>query len=140
MNTIIDKLRGCVSNFIYSGTKNPPKPLFICATLISSSPVYDDVCHLARFGKNHLRLVRNSTTEYLVDQVKYSIDNFHFRNHIDPFCHANYNPKNLRELDSVNTVTGVNICPKNLKLSVLINQKIFKTVYLNFLKTVYQNF
>ena len=36
-----------------------------------------------------------------------------------------------------------NCLPSNLgilKLSVLINQKIFKTVYLNFLKTVYQSF
>ena len=65
--------------------------------------VYDDVCHLASFAKNHVRLQTNETTEYF-SSLKFAIDKFHFKNHIDEFCHKNYNPRNVKELENVNTV------------------------------------
>ena len=65
--------------------------------------VYDDVCHLAGFAFNHIRLHRNETTEYF-NSLKFAIDKFHFKNHVDKNCHTNYNPKNVPELDGVNTV------------------------------------
>ena len=65
--------------------------------------VYDDACHLAGFSKNHVRAHRNETTEF-VDNLIHSIDFFHFKNHIDPFCHQNFNPRNVPQLEGVNTV------------------------------------
>ena len=65
--------------------------------------VYDDACHFAAFAKNHVRAHRNETTEY-VDNLTHAIDFFHFKNHIDPHCHENYNPRKVPELEGVNTV------------------------------------
>ena len=65
--------------------------------------VYDDICHLVAFALNHIRLKRNTTTEYF-NSLKFAIDKFHFKNHVDAYCHENYNPRKLSELDCVNTV------------------------------------
>ena len=65
--------------------------------------VYDDICHLVAFALNHIRLKRNTTTEYF-NSLKFAIDKFHFKNPVDAYCHKNYNPRKLSELDCVNTV------------------------------------
>ena len=64
--------------------------------------VYDDVCHLVKFALNHIFLQRNKSTEFF-NSLKFSFDCFHFKNHIDPFCHENFNPKDVPEIKSVNT-------------------------------------
>ena len=64
--------------------------------------VYDDVCHLVKFALNHILLERNKSTGFF-NSLKFSIDRFHFKNHIDPFCHENFNPKDVPELKAVNT-------------------------------------
>ena len=65
--------------------------------------VYDDVCHLAGFAKNHVLLERNPTTEGFLKKT-FAIDKFHFKNHIDPFCHSAYNPGEVEQLKNCNTV------------------------------------
>ena len=76
--------------------------------------VYDDVCHLVAFALKQKVRHQSATTEFF-SQLKFAIDRFHFRNHVDQHCHENYNPKNVEELKSVNTV----VCEE---LFTLINQ------------------
>ena len=76
--------------------------------------VYDDVCHLVSFAQNQVKIHRNSTTEFF-SNLKFANDRFHFRNHVDPHCHKSFDPRNVQELKSVNTV----ICEE---LFTLINQ------------------
>jgi hypothetical protein len=64
--------------------------------------VYDDVCHLAAFAKTQVR-VHNTEITTFFSKLKFSIDRFHFKNHIDKYCHDNYNPKNVEELKNVNS-------------------------------------
>ena len=64
--------------------------------------LYDDACHLKKFADNPTRANLNSYTRYFADLSKH-IDNFHFKNHVDPWCHIHCNPKDVRMLDGINT-------------------------------------
>lgn len=64
--------------------------------------LYDDACHLKKFSENPKRANLNSFTEHLASIPKH-VDNFHFKNHVDPWCHQHCNPKDVRELDGINT-------------------------------------
>ena len=65
--------------------------------------IYDDACHLKKFAENDVkRRNLNEYTQFMGNIPKY-VDNFHFRNHTDAWCHAMCNPKDSRELDGVNT-------------------------------------
>lgn len=55
-----------------------------------------------KFCENPKRANLNSFTKLLADVPK-SVDNFHFRNHVDPWCHKHCNPKDFRSLDGINT-------------------------------------
>ena len=55
--------------------------------------LYDDACHLKKFSENNdARKNLNEVTRFLAEVPKH-VDNFHFKNHVDPWCHAMCNPK-----------------------------------------------
>ena len=64
--------------------------------------IYDDACHLAKYSMNEKVAERNKTTKFFSER-KFVIDKFHFRNHIDPWCHQNCDPNEVPELDGMNT-------------------------------------
>ena len=64
--------------------------------------LYDDACHLKKFSENESRAGKNEFTQFLANIPKH-VDNFHFKNHVDPWCHKMCNPKDARSLDGVNT-------------------------------------
>ena len=64
--------------------------------------LYDDACHLKKFAEKKERAELNTFTKLLADIPKH-VDNFHFKNHLDPWCHKMCNPKDARSLDGVNT-------------------------------------
>ena len=64
--------------------------------------LYDDACHLKKFSENEKRANKNDFTRFLASVPKH-VDNFHFKNHVDPWCHRMCNPKDARSLDGVNT-------------------------------------
>ena len=64
--------------------------------------LYDDACHLKKFCDNPKRASLNSFTKLLAEIPK-SVDNFHFKNHEDPWCHNHCNPNDFRSLDGINT-------------------------------------
>ena len=64
--------------------------------------IYDDVCHLFWFGQNILVLNRNPETEFF-SKLDCSIDKFHFKNHVDAYCHEHFDPNKKKDLDNVNT-------------------------------------
>ena len=64
--------------------------------------LYDDACHLKKFSENENRANKNEYTRFLANVPKH-VDNFHFKNHVDPWCHKMCNPKDARSLDGVNT-------------------------------------
>ena len=65
---------------------------------------YDDACHLVKFARNHYKKknLQNEHTKFMAE-VPIVVDKFHFRNHVDKWCHENCNPYQIRELDGVNT-------------------------------------
>ena len=64
--------------------------------------IYDDACHLAKYSINEKVSDRNKTTKFFSER-KFVIDKFHFRNHIDPWCHENCDPNEVPELNGLNT-------------------------------------
>ena len=64
--------------------------------------LYDDACHLKKFSENEKRAEKNEFTRFIANVPKH-VDNFHFKNHVDPWCHKMCNPKDARSLDGVNT-------------------------------------
>ena len=65
--------------------------------------LYDDACHLKKFSeKKEERVNQNEFTQFFAKVPKH-VDNFHFKNHKDPWYHKMCNPKNGRSLDRVNT-------------------------------------
>ena len=77
--------------------------------------IYDDACHLAKYSMNEKVADRNKTTKFFSER-KFVIDKFHFRNHVDPWCHQNCDPNEVPELDGMNT----EICEQMFRS---INQK-----------------
>ena len=65
--------------------------------------IYDDNCHLARFANRKNLRTKNDITGFFADNVRKTIDRFHFGNHIDEWCIENCDPNKIRELDGVNT-------------------------------------
>ena len=50
-------------------------------------------CHLKKFCENNeKRKNLNEFTKQLAEIPKH-VDNFHFKNHVDPWCHRMCNPK-----------------------------------------------
>ena len=64
--------------------------------------LYDDACHLKKFSENPKRANKNKFTKDFAEIPK-AVDNFHFKNHVDKWCHKFCNPKDIRALDGVNT-------------------------------------
>ena len=77
--------------------------------------IYDDACHLAKYSMNSKVSSKNKTTKFF-SQRKFLIDRFHFRNHVDSWCHENCDPNEFPELLDVNT----QICEQTFSR---INQK-----------------
>ena len=52
---------------------------------------YDDACHLKKYAGN---TKRSSSSEIgkLISNMQFSVDKFHFGNHIDRWCKKNCNP------------------------------------------------
>ena len=53
--------------------------------------LYDDMCHLKKFSEDPKRANLNDITQKMAGLSKY-VDRFHFRNHVDRWCHDNCNP------------------------------------------------
>ena len=64
--------------------------------------IYDDACHLVKYSQNEKVSERSKTTKFLSER-KFVIDRFHFRNHIDPYCHENCDPNEVPELRGMNS-------------------------------------
>jgi hypothetical protein len=60
--------------------------------LINATQIFFS-CHLKKFSENKKeRTNRNEFTKFLASVPKH-VDNFHFKNHVDPWCHKMCNPK-----------------------------------------------
>ena len=64
--------------------------------------LYDDACHLKKFSEDSKRAGQNEFTQFFASVPKH-VDNFHFKNHVDAWCHQHCNPKDVRDLDDINT-------------------------------------
>ena len=64
--------------------------------------VYDDVCHLAKFGLKPLLANKNITTKFFSERT-FCIDKFNFKNHVDQYCIDNFDPYKIPELNDFNT-------------------------------------
>ena len=64
--------------------------------------LYDDMCHLKKFSENPKRVNLNDVTKKVAGLNKY-VDRFHFRNHVDRWCHDNCNPDVDSALKGVNS-------------------------------------
>ena len=64
--------------------------------------LYDDACHLKKFSENPKRANLNQYTK-LIASIPKHVDSFHFKNHVDKWCHQHCNPKDVRDLDNINT-------------------------------------
>ena len=53
--------------------------------------IYDDVCHQYWFAKNVLLLNKNEITDFFFN-LEFSIDKFHFKNHVDLYCQEHFDP------------------------------------------------
>ena len=54
------------------------------------------------FAKNVLLLKKNTITDFFFN-LEFSIDKFHFKNHVDLYCQENFNPNTTSDLKDVNT-------------------------------------
>lgn len=63
---------------------------------------YDDACHFKKYSENLSRADFSDLTKFMAGLGKH-VDKFHFPNHVDPWCHKNCNPQDVRHLDGVNT-------------------------------------
>ena len=57
---------------------------------------------LSKYSINEKVSNRNKTTKFFSER-KFVIDKFHFRNHIDSWCHENCDPNEVPELNGMNT-------------------------------------
>ena len=64
--------------------------------------IYDDACHLCLYSTNKKIANKTDTTKFF-SELKFVIDRFHFRNHIDPWCQENCDPDEVDELKDTNT-------------------------------------
>ena len=64
--------------------------------------IYDDACHLVQYSRNKKIAERNEITKFFSER-KFVIDKFHFKNHVDAWCHENCDPHKVPELDSMNS-------------------------------------
>ena len=65
--------------------------------------VHDDVCHLVALPSTNSFFSGNPITEFFAG-LTFTIDRFHFPNHIDENCHKNVNPSKMPDFNGVNTV------------------------------------
>ena len=65
--------------------------------------IYDDNCHLSRFAQRKNLKTRNDITKFFAENVRKSVDRFHFGNHTDQWCIENCDPNKIKDLDGVNT-------------------------------------
>ena len=64
--------------------------------------LYDDNCHLSKFSrKPERRDYSEASTRFA--RLKFYIDFFHFRNHVDKHCQQFLNPYSVEELKPVNS-------------------------------------
>ena len=63
---------------------------------------YDDSCHLKKYACNPIRRSCTLTSERLAS-LYFVIDKFHFKGHIDPWCHQHCNPYLFPDLKEVYT-------------------------------------
>ena len=62
--------------------------------------MYDDACHLLKYVCNKIRCNETETAQRMA-KMCIVCDRFHFKNHVDPWCHKNCNPYTCSQLDSV---------------------------------------
>ena len=62
---------------------------------------YDDSCHLKKYACNPIRRSCTPTSDCLAS-LNFVIDNFHFKGHVDAWCHQHCNPHLFSELKEVN--------------------------------------
>ena len=55
-----------------------------------------------KYAENKDRAELNEVTKYM-SMIGKHVDKFHFPNHVDPWCHKNCNPQDVRHLDGINT-------------------------------------
>ena len=65
--------------------------------------IYDDNCHLARYAVNSVEKKSTEVTKFFANDVRKTIDKFHFVNHIDAWCIENCDPFKVKDLENVNT-------------------------------------
>lgn len=64
--------------------------------------IYDDACHLKKYGCNPVRSQLTPTARRM-HNMSMVVDKFHFKNHVDKWCKAHCNPYDHEELKDVNT-------------------------------------
>ena len=65
--------------------------------------IYDDNCHMAKFALKNAKVNPNELTNFLANDVRKTIDKFHFINHIDEWCIQHCDPNKIDDLIGVNT-------------------------------------
>ena len=55
--------------------------------------IYNFSCHLKKFSENNEKRKNLNEFTRLMAEIPKHVDNFHFKNHVDPWCHKMCNPK-----------------------------------------------
>ena len=70
---------------------------FFWLFLFSDTIIYDDACHLKKYGCNPVRSKLTPTAQRM-STITMVIDKFHFKNHVDKWCKAHCNPYDQEQL------------------------------------------
>ena len=84
--------------------------------------IYDDACHLKRYGSNQVRSHLTPTAERM-SHTKMDIDNFHFKNHVDKWYKVHCNPYDSEELKVM--LNHYFLTSKNTVIFPLLSQILF---------------
>ena len=74
--------------------------------LYSDYICYDDGCHLRKFARNPIRKDLTPTSKKIAS-LEIVVDKMHMAGHVDKWCMANCDPRNIAELNDVSTQTCV---------------------------------
>lgn len=77
-----------------------PTSFCVIRTCTTEYICYDDACHLKRFARNPVRKDLTLQTKQLAS-VEMAVDKMHMKGHTDPWCKANCDPGNFKQLNKV---------------------------------------
>ena len=104
------------------GIRGVHTAFYMCmCTCISTNAeflIYDDACHLKKYSCNPVRCDKTPTQR--ISSLTTVVDKFHFKGHVDPWCHENCNPYKFESLESVSVSHTVRAPPPLAIILVLM--------------------